>query len=619
MAKTQKEINARLKAYANGTVDSPYKVTKPTNYDNRFNTMEVGAIDVDKSYHAQCLDEVIDYVLWLTDNKVRLWGDARNAINNVFPDDWKIVRNEESTVPQTGWIAVYTEGTPTYLEFGHIGIVYNGGNTSTFQILEQNWDGMAGKKPQLRWDNYYGLTHFIVPPVAKNKVTAKASKVVKETVKKVTNVTKSSNKMNILLVAGHGKGYMSNDSGAVGNGTNERDFIRKSIVPNVAKYLKQAGHTVSYYGGSSMGQDLYQDTAYAYNIGDTSKYGMYWVKKQKYDAIVEFHLDAASPAASGGHVIIGTGLAADKIDKGIQAAIVKHVGQIRPIDPRDNLLNVNVAKQLNLNYRLVELGFITSKKDMDTIKKNLQAYTKDIAQAISGGTIVPAKVTPKPRPASKPATKKNTTAKKTTTISKGIKIGSLPPTSLKNQKDFYFKAKVRDGLTVCEYKNGEYKLTNMEYTKGHKDFRVFEIKDGWCRIYSSTSNLWVWRERLTIYELGKVTGVSKPKPKTSWKWEGIFTCNIKSIKVRRTLDLDSKTNVVDSGSWIYNNQYIKFVELHKVVRKSDKKKHWVGKFKFEGNPSAGYFYAALGEITDKQEKFEKEKKLFGTAKVTKKK
>ena len=27
---------------------------------------------------------------------------------------------------------------------------------------------MAGLiKPSLRWDNYYGLTHFIVPPIAK--------------------------------------------------------------------------------------------------------------------------------------------------------------------------------------------------------------------------------------------------------------------------------------------------------------------------------------------------------------------------------------------------------------------------------------------------------------------
>ncbi|MEJ7353723.1 N-acetylmuramoyl-L-alanine amidase, partial [Staphylococcus epidermidis] len=47
------------------------------------------------------------------------------------------------------------------------GIVYDGGNTNSFQILEQNWNGWANKKPSLRWDNYYGLTHFIVPPVAK--------------------------------------------------------------------------------------------------------------------------------------------------------------------------------------------------------------------------------------------------------------------------------------------------------------------------------------------------------------------------------------------------------------------------------------------------------------------
>ncbi|GAB5798451.1 hypothetical protein JMUB7524_27220 [Staphylococcus aureus] len=37
----------------------------------------------------------------------------------------------------------------------------------------------------------------------------------------------------IMLVAGHGY----NDPGAVGNGTNERDFIRKYITPNIAKYL----------------------------------------------------------------------------------------------------------------------------------------------------------------------------------------------------------------------------------------------------------------------------------------------------------------------------------------------------------------------------------------------
>ena len=45
-----------------------------------------------------------------------------------------------------------------------------------------------------------------------------------------------------MLVAGHGY----NDPGAVGNGTNERDFIRKYITPNIAKYLRHAGHEVVY-------------------------------------------------------------------------------------------------------------------------------------------------------------------------------------------------------------------------------------------------------------------------------------------------------------------------------------------------------------------------------------
>ncbi|XWX34964.1 endolysin [Staphylococcus phage PG-2021_68] len=42
---------------------------------------------------------------------------------------------------------------------------------------------------------------------------------------------------------------------------------------------------------------------------------------------------------------------------------------------------------MNINYRLVELGFITSKKDMDYIKKNLQHFTKKIAEGIHGKAI----------------------------------------------------------------------------------------------------------------------------------------------------------------------------------------------------------------------------------------
>lgn len=38
------------------------------------------------------------------------------------------------------------------------------------------------------------------------------------------------------------------------------------------------------------------------------------------------------------------------------------VGTIRGITPRNDLLNANVSGRLNINYRLVEMGFITNKK-----------------------------------------------------------------------------------------------------------------------------------------------------------------------------------------------------------------------------------------------------------------
>ena len=178
MAKTQAQIEARLKAYAKGNVDSPYRIKKPTSYDARFGKMEVGAIDADAHFHAQCADLIVDYMLWLTDNKTRMWGDAKQAIQNTLPSGYKVVPNKPETIPKTGWIAVYTTGS--YAQFGHIGIVNNPGNTTKFQILEQNWNGLANKKPQLRWDNYYGLTHFITVPYTEEK----KKPVKKETAKK---------------------------------------------------------------------------------------------------------------------------------------------------------------------------------------------------------------------------------------------------------------------------------------------------------------------------------------------------------------------------------------------------------------------------------------------------
>ncbi|HDE0811492.1 TPA: N-acetylmuramoyl-L-alanine amidase, partial [Staphylococcus aureus] len=95
----------------------------------------------------------------------------------------------------------------------------------------------------------------------------------------------------------------------------------------------------------------------------------------------------AGENASGGHVIISSQFNADTIDKSIQDVIKNNLGQIRGVTPRNDLLNVNVSAEININYRLSELGFITNKNDMDWIKKNYDLYSKLIAGAIHGKPI----------------------------------------------------------------------------------------------------------------------------------------------------------------------------------------------------------------------------------------
>lgn len=183
MAKTLKQIEKRLQAYKAGTADSPYRIVSPTSYDRDFGTMEPGAIDADRYYHAQCADLIIDYMVWLTDGKYRPQGNAKDYPYMSFPEStgFKVHRNLPSTQPKTGWIAVFTTGN--FAKWGHIGIVYSPGNTTAFTIIEQNWNGYANKKPTTRKDYYTGLTHFIEVPYAKSKASATKKKTAKKTKK----------------------------------------------------------------------------------------------------------------------------------------------------------------------------------------------------------------------------------------------------------------------------------------------------------------------------------------------------------------------------------------------------------------------------------------------------
>ena len=215
-----------------------------------------------------------------------------------------------------------------------------------------------------------------------------------------------------LLISGHGY----NDPGATGNGENERDFIRREITPRVAKHINATkGHKAEVYNPD---WNMYADSAAGQR--KNKPYGMYKYYANTFASMTEFHLDAASASATGGHVIIYSGFVPDAIDTRIGNAIKKYVG-LRggvAISKRNDLLQVNVAANRGINYRLVELGFITNANDMKNIKNNVEAYCKALADAITGGASEIKPTNSKaPEPAKKPASKPKTTTTKPKTKS----------------------------------------------------------------------------------------------------------------------------------------------------------------------------------------------------------
>lgn len=183
-----------------------------------------------------------------------------------------------------------------------------------------------------------------------------------------------------LIAYGHGAG----DPGAVGNGTNERDFNRKVLHPHIKKWADKSKHTFAFYDITG-NKDLYKDTA--------NGWGIYGMTAKRYASITEIHEDAASSSATGGHVIINKAFKPDSNDLGLAGIINRIVGwwgsvkNTKGISYRNNLLNCNVAANRGINYRLMELGFITNSSDMSKIRNNLDTYAKGIVEGITGETL----------------------------------------------------------------------------------------------------------------------------------------------------------------------------------------------------------------------------------------
>lgn len=475
--------------------------------------------DVDNYAGAQCFDYA--NLGWKRLFAHGLLGEGAadipyNTVNLAnFRKEATIYHNTPSFLAQLGDLVIFPR---TFGEgYGHVAWVLEA-TLDYIIVLEQNWlgggwtsgdinNGTGWEKVTKRKHAYDPNMIFIRPnfkaeakKAAKKATTSKAANTKKPAAKAETKKKEVKVPMKkILLTAGHG----GSDPGAVGNGTNERDFIRNNIVDNVAKYLKDAGHSVTIFPKQ---YDMLQTT-----FNGTKKNGLYWAKSEGFDEVIEFHLDAASPAATGGHTIVWHEFTPDKVDLGLQNALAKTVGVIRGITGRDDLGNARVAAELGVSYRLVELGFITSKKDMDYIKNNLQSFTKALAAGINGTDIVEVPKAKK-KPVAKP---KKAKAKKKVATTKAVKASTFrKDKNRKRSTGAYCKGTIDSFGASVRNRTGS-RLTGFKFTKkagidlsANETVYIFETCNGWGRIYTGNSkgtgsNRWIYLERLRINQVYK--------------------------------------------------------------------------------------------------------------------
>lgn len=187
-----------------------------------------------------------------------------------------------------------------------------------------------------------------------------------------------------LFLLGHG----GSDTGAIGSGTNERDFLRRELLPHLLEWAKLSKHTVTVYTENSFVNKYLNQISTDWNV-------------------CELHLDSAGVVGHGGHVIIHGNYQPDDMDNRLASVLKRHFGCRggRCFDGRFDLQQPNIASYRKINYRLVELCFINNAQHMAYFRQNLSVIAKELIEAMTGETLVkPVPVTPKPTPTQPPAT-----------------------------------------------------------------------------------------------------------------------------------------------------------------------------------------------------------------------
>lgn len=220
--------------------------------------------------------------------------------------------------------------------------------------------------------------------------------------------------MTVLTIAGHGKARNGKiDPGAKGYiEKGEHRYMKENLFPAMKKYVGDAD--IVFF-------DEYDVYEHGNIVELARKYG-------KDTTVIECHFDAGSSDASGGHVIVKAAYAPDKLDLRLRDAIksmigvrYNHKGE-QGISGRDNLANVNRTAQAGVNYRLIELGFGTNKKDADILMNKTDEYAKKLVEAILNKSVGKQPVTDKPE-TSKPVETKPAPAKSIETLANEVIAG----------------------------------------------------------------------------------------------------------------------------------------------------------------------------------------------------
>ena len=163
-----------------------------------------------------------------------------------------------------------------------------------------------------------------------------------------------------LLIAGHGQG----DPGAVGNGYKEADLTRE-FVGLLKEELEKRGKTV----------EVYPFSKNAVKSRDVVNY--------RAEQALEIHFNSFSdPNSNGTETLIHNSYKPDKIDKKIQE-VSAIFWRDRKIKGRSDLYVMNRYKAMGLSFRLLEICFISSEKDMKIYQENKNQFAKDLAEEIT--------------------------------------------------------------------------------------------------------------------------------------------------------------------------------------------------------------------------------------------